>query len=66
MARPDGRITVLWPIETIAKNDGAKINFDDERYLGYVPVRLPWTICVHGWFASGRRRCARESNARLQ
>ena len=29
-----------------AKNASAKISFDDERYLGYVPVRLPWTICV--------------------
>jgi hypothetical protein len=28
------------------KNVGAKISFDDERYLRYVPVRLPWTICV--------------------
>ena len=27
-------------------NNGAKISFDDERYLRYVPVRLPWTICV--------------------
>lgn len=28
------------------KGDGAKVRFDDERYLRYVPVRLPWTICV--------------------
>lgn len=28
------------------KNAKAKISFDDERYLRYVPVRLPWTICV--------------------
>jgi SAM-dependent methyltransferase len=27
-------------------NDGLKIRFDDERYLRYVPIRLPWTICV--------------------
>ncbi len=26
--------------------DGLKIRFDDERYLRYVPIRLPWTICV--------------------
>ena len=28
------------------KNNGAKITFDDEGYLHYVPVRLPWTMCV--------------------
>ena len=22
------------------------VRFDDEQYLSYVPVRLPWTICV--------------------
>jgi SAM-dependent methyltransferase len=27
-------------------NDAAKVRFDDDRYLRYVPVRLPWTICV--------------------
>lgn len=27
-------------------NDHPKISFDDERYLGYVPVRLPWTMCL--------------------
>jgi hypothetical protein len=27
-------------------NDGLKVRFDDERYLRYVPIRLPWTICV--------------------
>jgi len=24
----------------------ARITFDDERYLRYVPIRLPWTMCV--------------------
>jgi SAM-dependent methyltransferase len=28
------------------KSNGAKISFDDERYLRYVPIRLPWTMCV--------------------
>ena len=28
-------------------NNGTKISFDDERYLRFVPVRLPWTICVN-------------------
>jgi SAM-dependent methyltransferase len=28
------------------KTNGAKIGFDDERYLHYVPIRLPWTMCV--------------------
>jgi len=28
------------------KNNSAKITFDGERYLRYVPIRLPWTICV--------------------
>ena len=28
------------------KTNGAKISFDNERYLHYVPIRLPWTMCV--------------------
>src|ERR1051325_3063847 len=27
-------------------NDDAQVRFDDDRYLSYVPIRLPWTICV--------------------
>jgi hypothetical protein len=27
------------------KNDGAKVRFDDERYLNYVPIRRAWTMC---------------------
>ena len=26
--------------------DDVKVRFDDERYLRYVPIRRPWTICV--------------------
>ena len=26
--------------------DATKVRFDDERYLRYVPIRLPWTICI--------------------
>jgi hypothetical protein len=26
--------------------DRLKVRFDDERYLGYVPVRRAWTMCV--------------------
>lgn len=26
--------------------DDAQVSFDEDRYLSYVPVRLPWTICV--------------------
>lgn len=29
-----------------ANTEGLKVRFDDERYLSYVPVRLPWTICI--------------------
>jgi SAM-dependent methyltransferase len=29
-----------------ANDDELKICFDDERYLRYVPFRLPWTTCV--------------------
>jgi len=29
-----------------ADSNGLKVRFDDERYLGYVPFRLPWTTCV--------------------
>src|SRR4029078_10048126 len=28
------------------KNNGARITLDDERYLRYVPIRLPFTMCV--------------------
>ena len=28
------------------RSDGSKIRFDDERYLCYVPIRLPWTLCI--------------------
>ena len=28
------------------KSNGARITFDDERYLHYVPIRLPFTMCV--------------------
>ncbi len=27
-------------------NNSLKVSFDDERYLRYVPVRLPWTMCA--------------------
>lgn len=29
-----------------AKGDELKVSFDDECYLRYVPLRLPWTRCV--------------------
>lgn len=29
-----------------ADSDELKVCFDDERYLRYVPFRLPWTMCV--------------------
>jgi SAM-dependent methyltransferase len=29
-----------------ANSDGPKVRFDDDSYLRYVPIRLPWTICV--------------------
>ena len=27
-------------------NDRSSVRFDDERYLSYVPIRRPWTMCV--------------------
>ena len=27
-------------------NDGPRVRFDNEDYLRYVPIRLPWTTCV--------------------
>jgi SAM-dependent methyltransferase len=27
-------------------SDEMKIRFDDEQYLRYVPIRLPWTMCI--------------------
>jgi SAM-dependent methyltransferase len=29
-----------------ANSDGLQINFKDKSYLRYVPIRLPWTMCV--------------------
>jgi SAM-dependent methyltransferase len=34
-------------------NDGLKVSFDDERYLRYVPIRLPWTICIQEGLPDG-------------
>jgi len=34
-------------------NNGAKMSFDDERYLRYVPVRLPWTMCLQDQIPPG-------------
>ncbi|HKP82071.1 MAG TPA: methyltransferase [Pyrinomonadaceae bacterium] len=34
-------------------NDCAKISFEDERYLRYVPVRLPWTMCLQDQIPPG-------------
>jgi hypothetical protein len=27
-------------------NDGLEVRFDNEQYLRYVPIRLPWTMCA--------------------
>jgi SAM-dependent methyltransferase len=29
-----------------ASSDSLAVRFDDDRYLNYVPVRRPWTMCV--------------------
>jgi len=29
-----------------SNSEGARVRFEDERYLNYVPIRRPWTICV--------------------
>jgi len=29
-----------------SNNTGAKVRFDKDLYLRYVPVRMPWTICI--------------------
>ena len=34
-------------------NDCLKVRFDDVRYLRYVPIRLPWTICVQEELPAG-------------
>ncbi len=34
-------------------NDGLKVRFDDEHYLRYVPIRLPWTMCVEEGLPAG-------------
>jgi SAM-dependent methyltransferase len=30
----------------VQRNDTAKVRFDGDQYLGYVPIRLPFTTCV--------------------
>jgi SAM-dependent methyltransferase len=34
-------------------NDGWKVQFDDESYLRYVPIRLPWTMCIQDQIPAG-------------
>ena len=29
-----------------SNRDDIRVHFDDERYLRYVPIRLPWTMCI--------------------
>ena len=29
-----------------SNSDESKVRFDDEEYLSYVPIRLPWTMCI--------------------
>ena len=36
-------------------NGGAKVSFEDESYLQYVPVRLPWTLCVEEQIPPGAK-----------
>jgi SAM-dependent methyltransferase len=36
-----------------ANNGSLKVRFDDERYLRYVPIRLPWTICIQEELPAG-------------
>jgi hypothetical protein len=36
-----------------ANNDGSKVRFDDKRYLRFVPIRLPWTVCDQEGLPSG-------------
>ncbi len=33
-------------IAVASDKDRSSIRFDDERYLSYVPIRRPWTMCV--------------------
>jgi len=35
---------VAYPNES--NSDEMRVRFDDERYLRYVPIRVPWTMCV--------------------
>jgi SAM-dependent methyltransferase len=35
---------VVHPSE--AETNGAKVHFNDDRYLGYVPIRRAWTTCI--------------------
>ena len=39
----------------VHRNDmnGSKIQFDDEQYLRYVPIRLPWTTCAQDRLPEG-------------
>ncbi len=42
--------------------DELKVRFDDERYLRYVPIRRPWTMCVQERTSCRRRGCIVEPN----
>ena len=33
-------------IVAVPTDSDTRVRFDDERYLNYVPIRRPWTICV--------------------
>ena len=34
-------------------DSASKVHFDDERYLRYVPIRLPWTMCIQDQIPAG-------------
>ena len=36
-----------------SNSDGARVRFDDDSYLNYVPIRRPWTICVQDGLPPG-------------
>ena len=36
-----------------APSDHSRVRFDDEQYLSYVPIRLPWTMCIQDRIPAG-------------
>ena len=44
---------MVWSGGEDVDDQGGPVRFDDERFLGFVPVRLPWTQMVQERLPAG-------------